>query len=106
MAKVKMTLDEIVAAFIDTMGNPLDSENNKDEQYVLFKELSTIDGLDEWLRTSMGEDIKRHFSASNDEQRAHVKGEFARTLRILTMLRRTREMEVLKLNRKAVAKTV
>lgn len=96
----KMTLDEIMEAFVETMGNPLDYEINKDEQFALFVDLGKVDGLEDWLRTAMGEDIKRHFKAGTDEQRAHVKGEFGRTLKILVMLRKTREMEALNLKRK------
>lgn len=84
---------EVLDLYIQTVGNPLDTDVNKEEEIQLFRELSKVEGLDDYLRDTMGEDIKRSFMAQDDVSRATIKGGYARTMYLRAMLKKIREKE-------------
>lgn len=91
MAAKKWTEAEVLDLYIETVGNPLNIDVDKDSEIILFKELAKVDGLDEYLRATMGEDIKRAFQSQTDVERAIIKGGYARTMYIRAMLKKVRE---------------
>jgi len=77
--------------------NPLDSTINKEEEAKLFQDISHIDGIDDYLRQTMGMDIVRYFNlpsdAEGEELRAQTKGAYNRTQYLRKLILRERAME-------------
>lgn len=61
---------------------------DKKLQQDIFKQLRSVDGIEEWLRATMAEDVKRHFSATSVAEQALIKGAYFRTRFILAGLRK------------------
>lgn len=97
MAKTtgKFTEDEILDLYIQTVDNPLDFQMDKQDVIALFKDLSKIDGFDEYLRSLMGDDIKTNFAATTDGQRDQIRGAYRRALYFRSLLRKVRTMNEL-----------
>jgi len=53
------------------------SEIDKKLAEEVFATLSKLDGVEEYLRQTMVEDIKRYFSAPDDISRERIKGHYA-----------------------------
>lgn len=97
MAKEKkLTQDEILDLYMDSVGNPLDYSTNKDEMYQLFVLLAGVDGFDDFLRNLIGEDMRRFWLAQDDSARAMVKGNAARAVYFRGILKKVREMKEIK----------
>jgi len=77
--------------------NPLDSTIDKKEEARLFQELSHIEGIDDYLKQTMGMDIMRYFSvdsgASGEDIRAQIKGAYNRTQYLRKLILRERAVE-------------
>lgn len=57
------------------------------------KGLSEVEGLTEFLKATLSADMRRHFSASEDEQRA-IKGAFSRTVYLLALARSKNNLQI------------
>ena len=53
---------------------------------VIFSKIKEIEGVQEYLAETLARDIRRHFNAQNDIERATVKGAYARTLYLKAQL--------------------
>lgn len=78
------TFDEVFAELISVMDNPLDSYVSKKDEVELAETLSKVRGLPEFLRATMGADMKRYFAATPEEQQ-RIKGAFQRTMYLLSL---------------------
>lgn len=101
MATKKLTQDEILDLYMETVENPLDTSTNKDEMYVLFTLLNGVDGFDEFLREMIGEDMKRYWLAQDDVSRGNIKGAASRSLYFRGVLKKVREMQEIKVKKVA-----
>lgn len=96
MAVKKLTEDEILDLYIETVGNPLDYSTDKDEMFALFTLLNGVDGFDAFLRDLIGEDVKNYWGAQTDVMRANVKGAARRAIYFRGILKKVREMQEIK----------
>lgn len=89
----KYTEDEILDLYLETVENPLDLFMNEKEQFVMFQELSKVEGFSECLHSLIGDDLKRHFKGTNDIQRAQVRGAYSRAIFFLAMTKKVRDLK-------------
>jgi hypothetical protein len=99
MAK-KLTEQEAFEQYLGVIGNPMDVDLDKDETVRLFAELAKVDGIDDYLRDTMGEDLKRYWLAQDDLARAQVKGAYSRTMYFRGLLKKVREMQEIEVAKK------
>lgn len=71
--------DELLKQLVELHDNPLEDELTQEYTKLVFKSIEDTELVLEWLRITMGQDMKRYFSASTDDERAQTKGAFART---------------------------
>lgn len=48
--------------------NPIEDVINKEEEAIILKELSKIEGLQEYLRALMARDMRLHFTCPKEQQ--------------------------------------
>lgn len=60
------------------MENPLDFGYDESEAILIFEQISKVPGALQLFRDIMGRDIKMHFAAKGDDERAGIKGAYAR----------------------------
>ncbi len=65
---------------------PLEASVPKSQEREVAKGLSEVEGLKDFLKATLAADMRRHFSASPEEQ-ASIKGAFRRTLYLLSLCR-------------------
>ncbi len=70
-----MIIDE---TFINKLPSPIDIDLDQGQRDLIFKDMSQIDGLMEYLRDTMSMDIKRYFSAPIEQQQI-IMGAYHRT---------------------------
>lgn len=76
------TFDDVLQELISLMDNPVDSFITKQEEVDIAQGLAQVRGLPEFLRKTLGSDMRRYFSASPAEQE-RIKGAFKRTVYFL-----------------------
>jgi len=82
--------------------NSLEETNiDKKEEDFIYKKLKQIDGLSQYLTRVANQDVVKYFSATTDEQRALLKGSFARTLYIKNKLKDKKTSTKLEIGRYA-----
>lgn len=106
MAEKKLTEDEVLDLYIQTVDNPLSYNVTNEDTIEMFKALSRVDGFDEYLRACMGDDIKLYFAASDEKQRDQVRGAYRRAIYFRSMLRKVRQMGELDTSRAKKTKVV
>jgi len=72
--------------FADEIGDVADYKRDQQAEIKLFNELSVVDGFSEYLKYLIAEDMKRYFAATDDIQRATVRGAMARNSSLLYKL--------------------
>ncbi len=70
---------ELASRLADLMGDIDSVEIAKEGTKEIFAQLANVDGLMDFLRDTMVNDIKRYFSAQTDRERDIVRGGFYRT---------------------------
>lgn len=65
--------------FAEYIGDIHEYKTDPEEEDRMFKELGSIDFLQEYLRSSIARDMQRYFAATTEEQRLLIKGAIART---------------------------
>jgi hypothetical protein len=80
------TTDEILLELVESMESPLASNLDGKWERKVFEDVRGSDNLLEWCRETMAMDMKRYFSAVDDESRAQIKGAFSRTAYIRGLL--------------------
>lgn len=82
---------------MENLTNPLDSQINKKEEAALFDILSGVEGLDDYLKETMGMDIMRYFNAPSglegEAVRSQIKGAYFRTQYIKKALATAKKVE-------------
>lgn len=76
--------DEILHELIEAMDNPVAAFVSREEEAEVAKALSEVEGLPDFLKQTMGADMRRYFNATPEEQK-QVKGAFARTAYFLSL---------------------
>lgn len=89
----KYSEDEILDLYLESVENPLDLFMNEKEQYIMFQELSKVEGFTDCLHSLIGDDLKRHFKGTNDIQRAQVRGAYSRAIFFLAMTKKVRDIK-------------
>lgn len=56
-----------------------DRELDEEQEKKLFESLKHVEGIQEYLRDTLAKDMRRYFAAGTDDERAIVRGAFART---------------------------
>lgn len=70
---------ELAAMLADKLGDLDVVDITKPGIKEIFQAMSGIDGLLDYLKDTMGADIKRYFAAQTDHERDLIRGAFART---------------------------
>lgn len=81
MAETKQEKDEAELAleqYLETIDDPLGDGLTEELTNKAFQEIAGCSAFKEYLRLTLNEDIKRHFRASEEEQK-HIHGAFSRT---------------------------
>lgn len=89
-------VDEILVELLEAMGNPLTESLDRKFEIAVFDGLKGTEGLGEYFRLTMGEDIKRYFSAGTDKERDQIKGAFLRTASFRTKLVQAEKAPIVK----------
>ena len=77
---LELNEDELLPLILNSFGgmDMVDISIDTDEEKRIFEELSAIDGLQEYLRRTMAQDMKRHFNVQPVQQLL-IRGAFQRT---------------------------
>lgn len=67
--------------------NPIEDVIDKDEEARIMKELSKIDGLQEYLRAVMARDMRNHFESRKEDQDI-IRGGFFRTQHFAKLIKK------------------
>lgn len=73
--------DKLLNEWVSSM-DTLDDTFDKETEAKMFMQLKQVDGFMEWLNYIMQNDVKRHYSATNDLQRSYIRGEQSRLMDI------------------------
>lgn len=73
------TDEEKFLVFAEFIGDVNELKMDTKYEERLFKDLSNVDYLHDYLRDCIARDMQRYFAATNDEQRQLIKGAIART---------------------------
>lgn len=84
--------DEKLKEFVDSFDSLLETNIDKDLESQVFNQLIEIEGLSEYLRRTMGEDVKRSFTAPTS-QHEYIKGHFALAAFLYTNLKKYRQIK-------------
>lgn len=88
---------------LETIGLP-ESRIDKKFEAKLFQDLGSIEDIDDYLKDTMGMDIRHYFltpiGREGDEQRAQIKGAYSRTKYFRTLILRERKMLEMKKEKK------
>lgn len=60
-------------------------------QEDVFKQLVSVDGIEDYLREVLASDLKRHFAANSPIEQMMVKGAYLRTMYLLKSIRKQSE---------------
>lgn len=74
----ELTEDFLCGEIARMVGDPTEYTLEKKQEDLFFKDLSRVEGVQEYLRATMARDMQRDFAATN-EQRPIIRGAFART---------------------------
>ena len=88
----KKDLDYILEQLVDILDNPRESEIGNKLEVETFGSLKGNDYLTEYLRKTLGCDVKRYFSASSDNERSQIRGAFSRTAYLLGKIQKQEEL--------------
>ncbi len=61
------------------LGNLEENSLTKEQEVLVFKALSMVDGIQEFFRDTMAKDLRRYFVAQDDKEREMIRGAFLRT---------------------------
>jgi hypothetical protein len=88
-----LTEIELATKLAEKLGDIDAIEITSEASVEIFRALGNVDGLLDYLRDTMCNDIKRYFAATNDKDRDIIRGGFSRTsyirARILDGLNKT-----------------
>ena len=56
--------DEILHELVEAMDNPVTASVDKKQEVEIAESLSSVEGLPEFLKNTMGADMRRYFAAS------------------------------------------
>ena len=76
--------EQILQELVESMDNPIATFVTKGDTAEISSALRNIKGLPEFLKQTMGADMRRYFAASPEEQ-AQIKGAFSRTAYLLSL---------------------
>lgn len=82
----KRTIEEILLELADVLDNPMESEIDDKLEVETFGSIKGNDRLTEYLRITLGCDIKRYYAASTDENRNQIRGAFNRIAYLLAKI--------------------
>lgn len=68
--------------------NLLENIIDKDEEKIIFTELTKIEGIQDYLKAVMANDIKRYFVAPK-EQQEYIKGGYDRMMQFLVKIQKS-----------------
>lgn len=74
-----MTEVELASKLAELMGDVESIEITKEGVKEVFQQMGRIDGLLDFLRDVMMNDIKRYFNAATDREREIIRGGYSRT---------------------------
>ena len=89
MAAKKPVEVDVFELALKTLGDVWADRVDKKVEAQLFSELSTVDGLQDYLRATMSDDVKRYYMASTDTERENVRGAMMRTMYWRSLLRKS-----------------
>ena len=70
---------ELASKLANLLGDVDSVEITKEGTKELFQAMSSVDGLADFFRDTMMNDIRRYFAAQTDHERDIIRGGFART---------------------------
>lgn len=84
--------DEMVEqALVERYGDPREYTPSKEHEAELFGRLARVDGFQDYLKATSGQDIIRYFSAQDEAQREMARGAYARTLYMENQIKKARK---------------
>ncbi len=92
----KKTIDQILIELVDVMENPFGSSIDKKFENEVFKTLQGSEGFTEYLRETLGQDMKRYFAASTESARDQIKGHFSFAVYLLGSIAKSGDADKLK----------
>lgn len=69
--------EELLIELASLQSNPLDEQITPELTAEVFASLASIEGLLEYFKATMGQDMKRYFAASTDAERSQIKGHYS-----------------------------
>lgn len=92
----KKTIDQILIELVDVMDNPLGSKLDKKFESEVFNTIRGSEGFTEYLRETLGQDMKRYFAASSESARDQIKGHFSFAVYLLGSIAKAGDADKLK----------
>jgi len=90
MATKKYTVEELLIMLAEAMPNPTEVTIDKKFEDQIFAQLAQIEGIDDYLRETLGFDMQRYFNVVTDIDRAMVKGGYHRVAYFLGKIYKAR----------------
>lgn len=78
LTKEPFTVEEL-SYMLERATTKVESDFSKQEEERLFKELKTIEGFVEWLKSAAKNDKDRYFGATTPFEQLVIRGSYART---------------------------
>lgn len=91
--------EEVLNLALDSIGDFTDLKLDKKFEKEVFDNVAGIDGVKEYLRDTIAQDVKRYFKASTDSERDQVRGAYSRTLYLRSLI-----IDPAKIDKKGIAK--
>ena len=89
------SFEEILHELVQSMDNPVAAFVSKEQEIAIAKQLSEVEGLADFLKQTLGADMRRYFAATPAAQE-QIKGAFSRTSYILSLAVPKKNMDLLK----------
>lgn len=81
---MEKSFNDILIELAEAIDNPIATKVPKEVENEIAHGLAQVVGLPDFLKLTMGADMRRYFNATPDEQK-QIKGAFARTAYLLSL---------------------
>lgn len=78
---------DIYLKFAEEIGDLRQYEVNPKYEKMLFEQIATLDGAEDYFKATIAQDMQRHFAAQEDISRSMIRGAMSRTAYYVSLLR-------------------
>lgn len=85
--KIVQTEEDVFGLALRVLGDVWADRVDKKAEKELFSRMAEVDGIQDYLRATLSDDVKRYFQASSEPERDQIRGAFNRTLYFRSLLK-------------------